>query len=282
MITDITDTSALYDAGITRPDDYIKTRYLDVYVKYNADETGFEVYGYVLTDSNITAIKGKEDQPLSWDTPAAKSSGYIADSETEKGTDEYHTIDIKVTKVVTGAMGDKTHEFPFAITVSNSNLYFYSGELASTPSAVSQLTSGNATSLSALLKNDEVFYIFGLNPKATVVYTETNNTPDTYQVTIKDNAGAIVNSVDAEDTAPLTGTQTTGTLAVSNYDTDNSDSSVKATIIATGNNAITFTNNLNEISPTGVALRVAPYALMLVGGIVLLLVSRRRKAAAEE
>lgn len=282
VITDNTTTETLFAAGITRPDDYIKDRYLDVYVKYNTNETAFEVYGYVLTDANITAIEGTDDQPLSWVKPTAKSSGYIADSERTKGTDEYHTIDVKVTKQITGAMGEKTHEFPFAIAVSNSSLNFYSGELANAPTAVSSLTDRTATSLSASLKDDEVFYIYGLNPKATVTYTETNDTPDHYQVTITDDAGAIVNSIDKVSTNPLLGTQTTSALAVSNYNTDNSTTSVAATVTATHNKEITFENNLTEISPTGVVLRIAPYALMLGAGILLLVLSRRRRKTSED
>ncbi len=282
VITDETTKATLFAAGITRPDDYITDRFLDVYIKNNAAGDGFEVYGYVLTDANITEIEGTDDEPLNWVTPASKSSGYISASETTKGTDEYHTIDVKVMKIVTGAMGDKTNEFQFEITVSNSSLHFYSGEVANTPTAVSQLTDGATATLSATLKHDEVFYIYGLNPKATVSYTETNNTPDVYQVTITDDADAIVNSVEDISTNPLLGTQTTDALAVSNYNTDNSETSVKATITATDNKAITFTNNLNEISPTGVVLRVAPYFLMLGAGIILFVLAHKRRKANEE
>jgi hypothetical protein len=45
--------------------------------------------------------------------------------------------------------------------------------------------------------------------------------------------------------------------------------------------AVAVTNRLLTISPTGVSLRVAPYALMLCAGLLLVFFSRRRKANAE-
>ena len=80
----------------------------------------------------------------------------------------------------------------------------------------------------------------------------------------------------------LTGTKTTATMAVSNYDTDNTVSSVEATIAATDAQAVTFTNNLDAISPTGIVMRYAPYALILVAGVVLLLISKKRRKHTEE
>lgn len=285
VITDTTSTSTLYAAGITRPDDYVKARYLDVYVKYNSDGTAFEVYGFVLTDSNLATIEGKDDQPLQWETPAKKSSGFIASSETAKGTDEYHTIDVKVTKAVTGTMGDKTNEFPFTIAVSNSNLHYYSGESTSVPTAVSALSDGNNASVTGNLKDGDVFYIYGLNPKATVGYTEENNLPELYKLTVTDSANAKVKDnanpskdIDGVDIAK-NATVTTADLAVSNYNVDNSDTSVAATIAASNNKAVTFTNDLSEISPTNVVMRFAPYLFILGAAIVLLVMMRRRRAS---
>ena len=286
-ITDTTAINDLYAAGITRDDNYNTTRDLDVYIKYNAAGTALEVYGYVLLDTPVSP-EGVDDQPLQWVTPTTKSSGYIDAAETY--TDEYHTIDLTLTKVVTGDMGNKNHQFPFAFTVSNLGLNYYHGETTANTSA--SYTATATTSISGIgLANGETYSIRGLNPKATINYTETNDTVDTYTLTVtnnggassyvKDNAGTSADIHDVE-IAMLVGTKTTETMAVSNYDTDNSVTSVKATIAATDAQAVTFTNNLNAISPTGVVLRIAPYALMLVAGFVFFVLMRRRREEAEE
>ena len=64
--------------------------------------------------------------------------------------------------------------------------------------------------------------------------------------------------------------------------------STKATVDTTATTAVTagqtlaITNTLVTISPTGITLRVAPYALMLGIGVLLLVYSRKRKAKVED
>ena len=265
-ISDVTDESVLFDAGVTRGAAYAADRYLDIYIHYSASEA-LEPYGYVLLRENKANVNADD---------SAKSIGFV---EAEEGdtTDIYTTVDISVSKTVTGAMGDLKHEFDFAISVSNNGLSYYAKENA--VPAVSDVK--DDTSFSVELKNGDVYYLCGLSPKAVVSYTETNDTIDTYQVTIIDNASAIVNSVDKSAAAPGE-QQTTGELAVSNYPAADPGDFVNTRVAASDNQAIDFTNNLDEISPTGVVLRVAPYALMLGAGLFLLLLAKRRREEKEE
>jgi len=245
-------TALLYSAGVTRPkEDHF---FLDVYIKNDNEEVGGvttevrKVYGFVLLNAN---------ESITTDNAGTYKVSTLT-------TDEYRTMDISVTKNVTGDMGDKNHEFPFTIAVTNNGLKFYSGEGSVDAEAA------DTTSLSANLKNGESFVIKGLNPKATVMFTETNDTPDEYTVNVTGATSAVTGSIAAS------GTKSTSALPVSNYDTVNRADNV-ATVPTASNSAITFTNNLDAISPTGVALRYAPYLAMMGAGVVALPLTHRKK-----
>ena len=63
-----------------------------------------------------------------------------------------------------------------------------------------------------------------------------------------------------------------------------SDETVAINIDGTSKTVVTFGNNLTQISPTGVIIRVAPYLLILAAGIALLVIFavRRRKHSEED
>lgn len=282
-ITDTTSEADLFAAGITRPAGYDKEFFLDVYIKNNSGTQ--EVFGYVLMDKAEDPVNQSTDKSAGFIDPSNPGSGSGSGSGSTPAIamDTYTTVDIQVTKQVTGSMGDVNHDFPFTITLNNNGLSYY-GKEGSAPAVTDDLS---ATSISAALHSGESYYLVGLSPKATVSYTETNDTLDTYTLTVKDSANANVkdNAATPADISGISiaanGTKTTSTLNVSNYPTANSSSGTSTAVAVTTASAVTFTNNLDEISPTGVVLRIAPFVFMLAAGAFLLFLSRRRKSAAE-
>ena len=53
-------------------------------------------------------------------------------------------------------------------------------------------------------------------------------------------------------------------------------------IASTNAQSVAITNTLLLISPTGYVARFAPYALILIGGIVLLVVAKKHKKHTDE
>ena len=185
-------------------------------------------------------------------------------------TDLYNTINASLEKEVTGALGDKTNLFPFAIAVSNNGgMTYYT---TNDPAAAVQGTSSAATEVSQSLKHGDKFFIKGLNPKAKLTFVETNNTKDDYTVTVNNKKAALV----AATLVTAGNTQTSGENAVSNY-----ASSETQDVAAVDNANIKFINDLSEVSPTNVVMRFAPYLFILGGAMMLLVASRRRKSDQE-
>ena len=255
-LSDTTATSALFTAGITRHDDYKKDRYLDVYIKNGT--SGVEVSGYALSQTN-QATAGNKDGGFTneYETTTDAGTGTVTEN-----TDVYRTYNVKLEKKVTGDMGDKTHGFPFAVTVNNNGLTYYSNGSAST-----------ATSSTINLADGGTLEIKGLNPHATVGYVETNDTTEKYKVTIDGKGGA--NLVpEAEVASGSTATLAVG--AVSTY------SSVSTDATATNYSEVKFTNNLASVSPTGVVLRYSPFILLLACAGALIIFASRTRARRKE
>jgi hypothetical protein len=266
QITDTTPISDLYAAGITRQATYKTVRYLDVFIKNGT--SGLAVSGYALSQNNDGSA-------------AVKDGGFDNASEVTptggENTDVYNTYNVRIEKKVTGDMGDKFHDFPFAVAVSNSGLYYYS-----TKDSTNNGTAVNGATVNATLKDGEILYIRGLNPRATIGVTETNNTADEYSVKIEGKADTLAASAwtTLSAAAPVAGGNTAALAAgaVSTYITANSATNVSATGAATNYRNVRFTNDLASISPTGVVLRYTPFILLLAGACVLVLVAYRSKA----
>lgn len=222
-----TDTSATGAEG--------EIRYIDVYI--TNDTTGLKCSGVVMHDGATADGKPSNKATFSNET--------------------FETVNITLEKEVTGNMGDKNNEFPFAGTVTDNGRYFYAKENAAPTSVDADKIAGAASgsAVSVNLKHTDKYYISGLTHEAAVTYTETNNTPDIYQVSITGGTASAASAVNPE-----------GTKAMASTDVDNAG-------------AVKFTNNLEEVSPTGVFIkRGLPLVCVVVGFCLVALRMRRRKS----
>ena len=288
VITDNTTTETLYNVGIVRKgeDDsssYLATRYLDVYVNSKADGSGFEVSSYILHSDNANVY-----------STANKSVGYTDDDN--NGYDSYRNYASMLKKVVRGSMGDKSHEFPFAIQINNGGKPYHYAKYT-IPEGAGRGTRQNYTDVTwtfvegttpeltrITLKHNEALVIRGLTPHASINYTETNDTTETYNVTAEYiKAGTGQGESDhtfraATDVIP-TGTLSLADTAekVSDYETVNSTTNVTHTATPQDIRYCQFINKIDAISPTGIIMRFAPFVILAGFALVLLALSRKTK-----
>ena len=240
---EVTDTNNALeqDTTITVADDK-NVRYLDVYVK---EVDGVRsIYGYVLHDvtSDIT-------------TSTTKSAGFY---------DNYKTSNLIVSKTLVNDSANNSNKFPFFVTFANTKAAHiktsntvdgYSGE-----STVGTLAAAATSDTPTIAHNGAVKYIGIPNGFTAEVYETNNVTGTTYK------------SEGAADTAAAAKNITWSSTNDANK--SNTASSAAAT---DENKTIAFTNTLEIISPTGVILRVAPFAIILLAGIALFVIARRRR-----
>ena len=264
VITDTTAAADLQAVGVTRVGDYDTTRDLDVYVVINDGTPA--IAGYVLSNTTDGTIVAATEKDPGYITPGDEHSvefpgepggpgGTAAQGGSVlKGTDYYQSFNVTLTKSITGNMADPTNSFPFSIALEDADLGGIEEVYAGKVNAVAATDDLDAQSTS--LTNNEVYYIYGLNPLATVTYTETNNTANTYKVTTSDG------TLTEEQTA-AGATAVSGTNAVSNYDGTTVET-------AGANNDMLFTNNLENVPPTGIVKVVAPIVAVMALAIAAL------------
>ena len=262
-------TSGVTDGTITA------TRYLDVYVRdAQTGETGRQIYGYVLfaeiadphtanstTDSDVTA--------------AEKTTGFVPDvgpdGTTQQSADSYYTYDVTITKTLTGDNAMNDHQFPFTVQFENGTItknIDIIGTAAGTATAA-DVADGAITDVTVNPKiaNGGSAVYTGIPVGTKVTVYETNDvTGATYK------SSAVVTTAETGDTAAaeknIAPTQSSNSAIVD---------STAANTAASGNKTVAFTNVYELISPTGVIVRIAPFALILLAGVVLFVLVRRRK-----
>ena len=259
----ISESSEGYQASGVTKGAYSDDRYVDVYVKWNSDGTALEVYGMTMF---------KADDSIEYaSTPDAgfKVTGY--DVATEAGDiDTYHTYNVTLTKQVAGALADKNNEFPFYVGIASGAAtaaeFYATGKYANThivfTSGSYELNPGYATGTKTLaLKAGENVIFRGLPVTAALTVAEYDNTVDTYTAAATSNGSGLdlTNNATARTWTTDAGAITSGTTPAANE--------------------VIVTNTLNEVSPTGIVTRFAPYVLMIAAAVVLLIVAKKSKKA---
>lgn len=271
-VTEANSDTARTNASITRDtDNYSVDRYLDVYVKNGT--SGLEIAGYVmfhLGKNQVAKIDGNTESEKI--TLEKKTTGFDSEDTTDEsigGTqsnqnmaDHYYTFNYEVEKEITGALADKSHQFPFTVNTSKPtdstaavNFYVKKTEAGAHSSANDSLTATGeiGTAVSEGLADGSRLHLIGLPANASIASViETNDTKDTYKSSAEKpaiaEASVAENGTFGFDTAkPLTN-------YAENKKTEPNDSALEVT---------KFTNNLNDTSQTGVILTYVPYAIML-------------------
>lgn len=291
----ITETAPNYAASGVTATTGTHTRYLDVYVKASNTFTNgsaasdWDIYGYVcMYDSEDVDPDGDTTT-----TGAMKTNGFV--SGTNDGTvikaDSYYTFNVTVSKTVQNDNYAKaTHAFPFTVIFTNAGVT-QSVDISSATTGTTTPT-GFVDPAAGALSDDDTRGIVFIKDGASVKYIGIPNGTSVEVYETNDMTGVIY-----QVTTALTGTETNTdnsvswgdkpTVAVAQAAAKEAFQSTKATITTTPDvdddnaYAVAVTNRLLTISPTGVSLRVAPYALMLCAGLLLVFFSRRRKAKAE-
>lgn len=258
------DTTAYAAAGVVNGD-ISATRFLDVYVKDNdTTPANKDIYGYVLMDAN-DAVNN---------TDAAKTEGFVASGSgsSAKTADQYHTFNLKITKMVAGdnynMNATNGHKFPFTVTFTNNTVTNNVLPIITKSDNNAEFSSVSAGAITAFnaanpkLGHEGWVLFTGIPMGTSISITEQNDEANTtYAVT---TSGADTNIGTAESVT--SGQSTTGTISI-NAQTAGSEADKNVTV----------TNTMVLISPTGVALRYAPYLAMLGAGVVALPLTLRKR-----
>lgn len=218
--------------------DAVADRYLDVYVENIIDKTTNKVTGYTITHSVLTE---EAITPVQNGDNITYGDGNKSKSEGYENA--YKTWDLTVDKTIKGTMANHADTFKFEIVIS--------GMQEKATVTVGQKTyeadkDGNIK-IEAELGDGQDTKIEGIPSNASYTITEKLSGTEGYTPSIEAKASA-----NAE-----------GATVSANMDP--------------ADETVHYTNTKNAVTPTGVAMTVAPYILMVaVAGIFAILFLRRR------
>lgn len=266
-------------------------RFVDVYVRPatgytdGSHNTDWDIYGFTCFYNNESITEGNKT------TAAVKTTGFvggITDGSASFLADQYYTFNVTISKtVVNDGYGAATVGFPFTVLFTNTNVsagtIVTNGATAPTGTDFTHntsidLTAGNLKGVATLKSGQQIKYVGIPNGTSVEVYETNVATGITYKVdTSVDSATATTDNAVSWGNAPTTAVAQ-GTKAT--Y--ESTKASISTSVGSDDNTAhsVAITNTLLTISPTGVALRIAPYAIMLGAGVALfivLMVKRRKQ-----
>ena len=262
---EITETCASKAANGVKDGGISETRYLDVYVRDpRTGENGYQIYGYVLFENNNN-IDGTDSDSVA---AAVKTEGFVATTSPSGNltADSYYTYNVSVTKTLVNDSANETHAFPFDFKFTKAE--GVTGDFNLIASYDSSATTAMSASVSTTIAHGATVKYTGIPCGTTVGIVETNDvTTAAYKVTttkadvnitnVLVNSGKTTNGDETEDAVKINSTRPL-TAADSNF-------------------TVTFTNTFELISPTGVAMAVVPFVLLMAFGIGFMVVSTTKR-----
>ena len=238
--------------------DTMSTRVLYVYVEEN-DNSAAEADPYIVTGIVMKNGDKKDD---------GFDNGYFKDPDGNNETPH----ELFVQKEVTGAMGNKSEEFAFTIKIDGAEgekYYAVVEELDANGAWIVTNTiytiTSNDEAMPFTLKHNQRLHVYGLSDTDT--YTVVEKTATGYVTTV--NGYIVETSKDGKLTPNDNGDGYTNT-GLTNISTESN--TFKGTLGHTQANndpeikdvTVLYENNREAVSPTGIVMNVAPYALLVV------------------